>query len=45
MIKILIKPFIWLNQLFCEHPSDYEKTTVVGNKLIGTCGVCGKVIE
>ncbi len=45
MLKILIKPFVWLNQLFCENPGSCEKVGIVGNKLVITCGVCGKVIE
>lgn len=45
ILKILTRPFVWLNQLFCEHPSSCEKATVVSNKLVITCGVCGKVIE
>ena len=45
MLKILIKPFVWLNQLFCEHPSDCEKAAIVRSKLVVTCGVCGKVIK
>jgi len=45
LLKILIKPFVWLNQFFCEHPSSCEKAAVVEGKLVVTCGVCGKVIN
>lgn len=45
MLKILTKPFVWLNQFFCEHPSNCEKACVIANKLVVACGVCGKIIE
>jgi hypothetical protein len=45
MLKTWAKPFVWLNQFFCKHPSSCEKTVVISRKLVVTCGVCGKVID